>query len=68
MVSEEPFVLWDGDYEKQPYEVKLLTGEVFVCYPNAGRMHDLKSGQCWWPHEVEGIRPTTWERFWEGGY
>jgi hypothetical protein len=37
--SDVTFQTWDGEYEKQFYDVLLPDGDVVVCWPNAGRLH-----------------------------
>jgi hypothetical protein len=61
----EQFEKWNGDYEKRPYEVKVWPGDIVTCYPNAGRMIDLKTGRSYGPEDVEGIRPITWDEYWK---
>ena len=57
------FTSWDGDYEKVEYEVKLKSGEVVVCWPNAGRMNALDgSGREFYPKDVDGIRELKDEK------
>lgn len=34
------WIKYTGDYEKEFYDIKLLTGEVYEnCWPNAGTFH-----------------------------
>lgn len=41
---EYPWDTYDGAYEKEYYDVKLVTGEIVLnCYPNAGTFHVLKA-------------------------
>lgn len=40
---KHPWVKFDGNYEKEYYDVKLITGEIVEsCYPNAGTFHVLE--------------------------
>ena len=37
-------MLWkpfQGEYEKQPYDIMLHDGTIIVCWPNAGVMHQM---------------------------
>lgn len=52
------FTPWDGEYEKEFYDVELHDGEVVAeCWPNAGRICETRA-----PHrefevkDVKGIR------------
>jgi hypothetical protein len=36
------FGAWDGDYDKDFYEARLASGEVTLCYPNAGLMCEVR--------------------------
>jgi len=41
--NDNPWIKFDGNYEKEYYDVKLLTGDIVEnCYPNAGDFHVLK--------------------------
>ncbi len=68
-----PFAMWDGDYEKEFYDVLLNDGTIaYACYPNAGKMNaildcpkdvlriDLRRGEVndYLPEDVIGIRLT----------
>lgn len=51
------FRRWHGTYRKEFYEVKLATGEVVHCWPNAGRMIALDdSGREWAPSDNINVR------------
>ena len=49
--------VWTEDYEKEEYEVKLRSGEILICYPNANTMHSLDgSGRIFQPKDIELMR------------
>lgn len=43
------FQQWDGEYDKQFYDVLLPNGDIFeACWPNAGKMLSMDgSGRMW---------------------
>lgn len=44
--------IFDGDYEKNIYEVKDSEGKIYECWPNAGRMVALDgSGKEFFPED-----------------
>jgi len=56
---ENEFQPWTGEYEKQVYEVKLKSGEVVACWPNADTLHALdNSGRVFVPVQIDGLRPS----------
>ena len=53
MSTSSEFVRWDGDYEKEFYDVLLPSGEIVKwCYPNAGKMIDV--------HNKPGTEQREW--------
>ena len=56
------FVPWDGEYEKEFYDVLLPSGEVVKhCWPNAGFMNDIMGNgpqRQWSPKDGVKVRPS----------
>lgn len=58
-MEEVPFRPFEGDYEKQWYEVRLPDGEILLCWPNAGKMIAIDgSGGEWSPSDGIEYRET----------
>lgn len=60
MVDQDQFVAWDGEYEKQWYDVMLPSGEmVLACWPNAGKLVETKAPfRFWQVQDSVCVRPT----------
>ncbi len=57
----EKFKPWDGDYDKQWYDVLLPDGEVVCCcWPNSGKMNETKQPfRAWLPSDHICVRPCA---------
>jgi len=54
---ENDFKLWDGSYDKTWYDIRLPSGEVLTCWPNAGCMMSMDgSGRTWLPKDNIEVR------------
>lgn len=57
MKNPKEFETWNGEYEKQDYEVKLEDGTIVRCWPNAGRMVSMDgTGREWAPEDEPLVR------------
>jgi len=49
--------MFDGEYEKEWYDIKLKTGEIIhQCWPNAGKFHPPNGGRQYEGEEVREVR------------
>lgn len=53
----EDFKVWDGEYEKEFYDVRLPSGEIILCWPNSGVMNSLDGSGRVFRFDTELLRP-----------
>jgi hypothetical protein len=63
MTIGKSWIIWDGNYEKVFYDIKLPDGTVYThCWPNAGRMYALSpSGKIFDPDGQIEIRVSDYQ-------